>query len=50
MVVAKGVCDCCGRSNECAVIEKRALGFFVVKVSMCQSCVSKTFKLFKKDI
>ena len=51
MVVVKGKCDCCGRgNNECVVIEKKILWFFVVEVFTCQSCVSREFKMFKKDI
>jgi hypothetical protein len=50
MEIVKGRCDCCLREdNECAVIEKRVLVFFVVETKVCQSCVSKIFRKFSKD-
>ena len=51
MVVVKGKCDCCGKTNnECVVVEKRIFWFFVVEVFTCQSCVSRSFKLFTKNV
>lgn len=50
MEIKQGTCDCCGKVNaECMVIEKRFWVFFVTDVAICQTCVSKAFRLFKKD-
>ena len=45
-------CDHCGKENkEVAVFTKRIiLGLFKVKVHVCQSCISKTFKSFTKGV
>ena len=43
-------CDNCGKDNkEVAVFTKKILGLFKVKVHVCQSCISKTFKSFTKS-
>lgn len=42
-------CTCCGKVNaECMVIEKRFWIFFITDVAICQTCVSRAFKLFSK--
>ena len=44
-------CDNCKKENtEVAVFNKKILGLFNVKVQVCQSCVSKTFKSFIKGV
>ena len=49
MVIVQGKCDYCGKTNsECLVVEKRFWVFFVTEVALCQSCVSRAFKLFSK--
>ena len=43
------VCDKCGKENtECAEFTKKVFGLFKVKMNVCQSCLSKAFRLFKK--
>lgn len=47
MSVSKDVCSNCGKVNaECA--EFKLLWIFKYKV--CQSCISKAFRSFKKDV
>lgn len=47
--VKSGNCSHCGKGNsECAVFEKKVLWIFTVEVPICQSCVSKAFRSFKK--
>ena len=42
-------CNHCGKdSKEVAVFTKKILGLFKVKVQVCQSCISQTFKSFTK--
>lgn len=42
-------CDHCGKANkECAVFNKKILWVFSVDVVICQSCISKAFRSFKK--
>ena len=44
-------CNHCGKDNkEVAVFTKKILGFVPVKVRICQSCISKVFKQFRKGI
>ena len=43
-------CNQCGKENkEIAVFTKKVLGLFKVKVHVCQSCISQTFKSFMKN-
>ena len=43
-------CNHCGKDNkEVAVFTKMILGWFKVKVNVCQSCISQTFKSFMKN-
>lgn len=49
MKIKKSECAHCGLVNdECAVFEKKLLWVFTVEVPVCQSCVSKAFRSFKK--
>ena len=49
MVITSDKCDYCGKENtECLVIKKRFWVFFVTDVAICQTCVSRAFKLFSK--
>ena len=49
MVVVSGKCDCCNKYNsECMVFKKRVLWYFVIEVKLCQSCMSRAFKLLNK--
>ena len=44
-------CNHCGKDNkEVAIFTKKVLGWFNVKVHVCQSCISKVFKQFRKGI
>lgn len=44
-------CDNCKKENtEVAVFNKKLLGLFKIKVRICQSCISKVFKQFRKGI
>ena len=44
-------CDNCKKdSKEVAIFTKKALGLFIVKVQVCQSCISKVFKQFRKGM
>lgn len=44
-------CDKCKKENtEVAVFTKKILGFIPVKLQVCQSCISKVFKQFRKGI
>ena len=43
-------CDNCKKENkEVAIFTKKILGWFKVKVQVCQSCVPSTFKSFMKN-
>lgn len=47
MKVSKDVCSNCGKQNaEC--VELKLL--WVLKYKLCQSCVSKAFRSFKKGV
>lgn len=49
MKVKNGNCDHCGKANkECAVFTKRVWFVFKTDVVICQSCVSKAFRSFRK--
>ena len=44
-------CDNCKKENkEVAIFTKNILGFVPVKIQICQSCISKTFKSFTKGV
>ena len=44
-------CDNCKKENtEVAIFTKKVLGWFNVKVQVCQSCISKVFKQFRKGV
>ena len=44
-------CNHCGKDNkEVAIFTKKVLGWFKVKVQVCQSCISKVFKQFRKGV
>lgn len=44
-------CDNCKKdSKEVAVFNKKILGLVSVKVQICQSCISKVFKQFRKGV
>ena len=44
-------CDNCKKeNNEVAIFTKKILGLFKIKVQVCQSCISKVFKQFRKGI
>lgn len=44
-------CDNCKKENtEVAIFTKKILGLFKVKVQVCQSCISKVFKQFRKGV
>lgn len=44
-------CDKCKKENtEVAVFTKKILGFIPIKLQVCQSCISKVFKQFRKGV
>ena len=43
-------CDLCGKEAEGIEITKRVLWIFKVKVRLCQSCVARTFRKFRKGV
>lgn len=44
-------CDNCKKeNNEVAIFTKKILGLFKIKVQVCQSCISKVFKQFRKGV
>lgn len=48
--VIKSVCDNCKKENlECVVYTSKICFFFTKEVKICQSCVSKGFRSFRKD-
>lgn len=44
-------CNHCGKENkEVAVFTRKILGFFKVKVCVCQRCISNVFRQFRKGL
>ena len=48
--IVEATCDECGKQNsECAIFKHKVFVFFKLETAVCQSCVSKIFRSFKKN-